>query len=455
MGHDGSSRWDVVAEDGPLSALNAGERHLLVRYVICLARKRATPHSTCRCHMKRMKTCLLRALCVMAAMTLTTKSFAFGAVVQYEGEIDDRVVYVADLRYVLNRTPPALVGGDVEIREVPVTAVYESARKPEFVHMKLQFQCSSGYKPNTINFKPSESKNPFRASNTFRIAAGSYQLRRADLKTEPVAESDWKTSSASMLSKAGVIACNSIEVDQALHGAIKGKKFDFEGFGKRIARNLGLPADMPVIGASLPSEVLEFAWENLWWSKVLDGKRPDPSGKWAQPLSEVDRQAAIAALKKKQQELESGTASMQASLLQSLQRTEGEIKADLEAAKSADKHPDGSKMNKYEAKLATVFRGQPEEKVVEIMGNPEFNQAAGTRFLRYTEYWERAGVTVYGAQGVVGGDAGGYAKCFAEFRVRQDANGQWRVDDVLVRGDYQGAGLGKVSLLCEDATRPK
>lgn len=431
------------------------EREHGLRHMRCLTRQGAPVHADARRQMKRMPRCWPRVILAIAAWAVTTGSFGFGAVVQYEGEIDDRVVYVADLRYTVNRTPPAWVGGDVEIREVPVTAVYESARKPEFVHMKLQFQCTSGHKPNKTDPKPTDGKNPFRASSAFRIAAGSYQLRRADLKAEPVAESDWKTSQAPMLSKAGVIACNSIEVDQALHEAIKGKKFDFEGFGKRISRNLGLPADMPVIGASLPSEVLEFAWENLWWSKVLEGKRPDPSGKWAQPLSEADRQAAMATLKKKQQALESGTASMQASLLQSLQRADGEIKADLETARNADKHPDGSKMNKYEAKLAAVFRGQPEEKVVEIMGNPEFSQAAGARFLRYTEHWERTGVTVYGAQGVIGGDAGGYAKCFAEFRVRPDANGQWRVDDIRVRGDYQGAGLGKVSLLCEDATRPK
>lgn len=405
--------------------------------------------------MRRIASDLLHVASLTVMAALSTQAFAFGAVVQYEGEIDDRVVYVADLRYMLNRTPPAMVGGDLEIRELPVTAVYENAGKPEFVHMKLQFQCAVGKRPNNSDFKLTESKNFFRASNTFRIGAGSYQLRRADLKTEPVAESDWKAARAPMLAKAAIIACNSIEIDQALHAAIKGKTFDFEGFGKRIAAYLGLPADMPVIGASLPSEVLDFAWENLWWSKVLDGKRPDPSGKWAQPLSEADKQAALATLRKKQQDLESGTESMRASLLESLQKTGKEMKADLEAAKNADKHPDGSKMNKYEAKLAAVFRGQPEEKVIEIMGNPEFNQVAGTRFLRYTEYWERAAVTVYGAQGVVGGDAGGFAKCFAEFRVRQDAHGQWRVDDVLVRGDYQGAGLGKVSLLCEDATRPK
>lgn len=387
----------------------------------------------------------------MAAMTLTAKAFAFGAVVHYEGEVDDRVAYFADVRYLLNKTPPDQLGGGVEIREIPVTAVYEHASKPEFVHMKLQFQCPSGYTLDRTTSKLSENKNSARAGNTvsFRIGPGSYKLRRSDLQTEPVAESAWRMSSAPMLSKAGAIACNDIEFHQALHAAIKGKDFDFDGFGKRIAK-LGLPADLAVIGESLPSEVLEFAWENFWWNKVLSGQRPDPSGKWATPASDADKQAALERLRSKQQELEAGAASIRTGLLKSLKKTDGEMKADLEAAKNADKHPDGSKMNKYEAKLAAVFRGQPEEKVVQIMGNPGFNQVAGARFLRYTQYWEKAGVTVYGAQGVVGGEVGGYAECFAEFRVRQDAKGDWRVDDVLVRADYQGAGLGRHKLMCDD-----
>lgn len=98
----------------------------------------------------------------------------------------------------------------------------------------------------------------------------------------------------------------------------------------------------------------------------------------------------------------------------------------------------------------TAVYEQPEEKVVALMGNPNFNQVAGTRFLRYTQYWEKAGVTVYGAQGVIGGEVGGYAECYAEFRVRQDAKGEWKVDDVLVRADYQGTGLGRYKLMCDD-----
>ncbi len=396
-------------------------------------------------------------LFAVCAIAFPINAFAFSLILQYEGEVDDRVVYFADVTAILNRTPPSEVFGDIEIRQISVTGVYENAKKPEFVHMELQFQCPNRFMLDETKYNISENKNIVRAGNTvtFRMGPESYMLRRSDLKVEPVPESDWKTSSAPMLSKAGAIACNHIEINHALHDSIKkNNKFDFDGFGKRITK-LGLPADTALIGYTLPSEYLDFAWENLWWDKVLEKKRPDPTGKWSTPVSEADKQAAMEKLKRKQQELESGTASIRSSLLESIKKTNEERKADLELAKDGHKHPDGSKMNKYEAKLAAVFIGQPERKVVDLMGNPELNQVADTRFLRYTQYWEKEGVTVYGAQGVVGGSAGGYAECFAEFRSRQDANGEWRVDDILVRSGYEGEGLGRTSLLCDDVTRAR
>lgn len=392
------------------------------------------------------------------ALLLPAKAFAFGVVLQYEGEVDDRVIYFADVRIIFNRTPPDQVMGPTEIREIDVTAVYENASKPEFVRMKLQFQCSNVLSMDMSSRKITENKNKVWVGDavTFRIGPGSYKLRRSDLKTEPVAASDWKTSNAPMLSKAGTIACNDIEFNKALHAAIKGSDFDFDGFGKRISK-LGLPADLAVIGQTLPSEFLDMAWSDFWWDKVLAKKRPDPSGKWGQRLSQADKQAAMEKLQQKQRELESGTASMRASLLESIKKTDGEMKADLETAKNADKHPDGSKMNKRETKLAKVFRGRLEQEVVDTMGNPDrFNQIAGTRFMRYYASWEQPGVTAYGAQGVIGSDPGGYAECFAEFSFRQNDKGEWRVDDILVRGDYGGErGGSRLGGICDDAIRPK
>ena len=48
---------------------------------------------------------------LVGLLVLPAKTFAFGAILQYEGEVDDRVAYFADLRYVLNKTPPGQTGG--------------------------------------------------------------------------------------------------------------------------------------------------------------------------------------------------------------------------------------------------------------------------------------------------------------------------------------------------------
>ncbi len=392
---------------------------------------------------------------VAALLLWPAQAWAFAVVLQYEGTADDRIAYFADVRVIANRTPPADVGGAHEIREIDVTAVYESADKPEFVHMKLQFQCPNAAPLDKAGARAGDRVPPVRAGDvvTFRIGPGSYQLRRADLETEPVAATGWNSSAAPALSRAGAIACNHIAFDHALHAAIKaGGTFDAGAFGKRMAA-LGLPADLPLLAETLPSEFLAFAWENFWWEKVLAGRRPDPSGKWATPLSEADRQAAMEKLKQKQRELETGTASIQAGLGRDIAQLQAQIQADTQAARGGGRGADGRTLTPLESSLLPLWKGRPEQDVVALMGNPQFHQAGDTRFLRYTQTWEREAVTAYGSQGVVGGDAGGFAMCFLEFRTRPDAQEQWQVDDILIRSDYEGAGLGRTRNMCEALAR--
>lgn len=350
-----------------------------------------------------------------------------------------------------------MAGTGPQVRALPVTVVYENANKPEFVHMELFFKCPERFAVDQGKRKTSEGKAAIVASDaaTFKMGPGSYMLRRTDLKTEDVPQGEWKTANTPVLSKAGILACNHIEIDQALRAAIRDDGFDFDGFGKRLAR-LGLPADMAVIGEHLPSEYMDFAWETLWWDKVLARKRPDPTGTWAQSLSRADGHAVMEAAKKRQQRPDAGSASIQASLLDRIGTRRADTAADLQAAPNAGRHPDGLRMNKREKKLMAVFGGRSEQDVVAAMGTPDdFSQAAGARFLRYSAWWEQLGVTVYGAQGVIGGDAGGHAECYSEFTIRPDAGGEWRVDDIVVRGDYDGTGSREIRLVCDDATRPR
>ncbi|KAF1708663.1 hypothetical protein [Pseudoxanthomonas sacheonensis] len=404
-----------------------------------------------------MKSAKILLPCLVAGLVFPTPVFALSVIVQYQGAIDNREAYFADMRSFANQAPADMGGTGTQVRALPVTVVYENANKPEFVHMELFFKCPERFTLDQEKRITSEDKNAIGTGDavTFRIGPGSYMLRRTDLKAEDVPQSDWKTSNAPMLSKAGTLACNHIEIDQAMRAAIKDDSFDFDGFGKRIAK-LGLPADMAVIGEHLPSEYMDFAWETFWWDKVLAKKRPDPTGKWAQSLSKADGHAVMEAVKKEQQGPDAGTASIQASLLDSIKKRRADTTADLQVAQNAGKHPDGSKMNKREKRLMAVFGGRPEQEVVATMGNPDdFYQGAGSRFLRYSAWWEEQGVTVYGAYGVIGGESGGYAECYAEFNTRQDAYGEWRVHDIVVQGDYDGTGSREIRLVCDDATRPK
>ena len=372
------------------------------------------------------------------------QAYGFGAVIHYQGEIDDREAYFADVRTISNRTPADQVMGTVEIREIDVTAVYENPNKPEFVHMKLQFECPNAFSMDKTSHKLTENTKQVRAGDNvkFRIGPASYKLRRSDLQSEPIPVSDWKTSNAPMLSKAGAIACNHIEFDQALHSAIKGNSFDFDGFGKRINK-LGLPADIALIGQVLPSEFLDFAWVQFWHDK----ERPDPSGKWGKKLSQADKEAAIKKLEAQQKVMQPEIEAAKKSLMEGIKKSQ----AVMSARADAGKRPDGKKLTPIESNLLILWKGKPESDVVNVMGNPEFNQAGDSRFLRYTKYWEKNGSTAYNANGqAIGGEIGGYAECFVEFKTKQDSNGEWRVDDILVRSDYADAGLGRTKGLCQD-----
>ena len=399
-----------------------------------------------------MKTMHLRLLLFMAPLLLAKEAFAFGAILQYQGEVDDRELYFADIRTISNRTPADQIMGPIETRELDVTAVYENERKPEFVHMKLQFQCPAAYTMDRSSYKLTPNTTKVRAGDsvTFRIGPGSYKLRRSDLQSEPVPVSDWKTSNASMLSRAGAIACNHIDIDRALHQSIKGNNFDFDGFGQKIAQ-LGLPSDMALIGQTLPPEFLDFAWTQFWHDKVVAGKRPDPSGKWSRKPTEAEKAAAIKKLQDMQAQLNASPEieAAKKSLLAGIKKSQADM-----AARANTTRPDGKKLTPIESNLLILWRGRPEEELVKLMGNPEFNQAGDSRFLRYTKYWEKAGVSLINGQGVVvGGEVGGYAECFVEFKTKQDGDGRWRVDDVLVRSTYQDAGLGRTRGLCEDIAR--
>lgn len=391
---------------------------------------------------KIMRKAFLISICILLYQP---QVFGYGAILHIQGEEGDREAYFTDVRNVTNRTPVSLNGGP-EINEIGITAVYENANKPEWVYMNVQFECPSGI---LVDKKGDVKVNPhiIKAGDSvkFRIGANSYKLRRSDLKTEPLPQSEWKTSNAPMLSKAGAIACNYIEFDRALFRSISNGKFDHDKFGKDVNDKFALPDDMVLLGINLSSEFLDYSWSILWWEKVFEGKRPNPSGKWTQKASKADKEAAI----KKVKDAYSSIAPQLEAAKKNLEAGVDKQNAEFEFRDKAAKLRQGRKQNKFEVSLNNFWIGKKEQEVVNTMGNPEFSQAGDTRFLTYTQYFDNRGTAVMKSGAVV--TEGVYAECYSQFAIMQDKKGIWRVADVKVRAD--GNHLGMAKSLCYDVVK--
>lgn len=374
---------------------------------------------------------------------LHTQAFALGAILHIQGEDGDREAYFADVTVITNRTPPSLMMPTTEIKEIPITAVYENANKPEWVFMNLQFECPASV---LIDYKKGDAKdNPLKIKAgdnvKFRIGAGSYKLRRADLKSEPLPESDWKNSNAPMLSKAAAIACNDLEFNKTVRRAASKNSFNSDQFGKEIYSKFNLPADMMLIGQVLSNEFLDYTWTILWWEKVFEGKRPNPSGKWTQKASEADKKAAMKKLQDDYDQIKPQVEAAKKSLQEGIHKMDAEFEFQDKAAKLRQ----GRQLNRFEVHLNAVWVGKLEQEVVNKMGNPELNSVGDTRFLNYTKYFDNRGYAIHMGSGAVVSE-GIYMECYAEFSTMQDKNGEWRVADVKVRA-IGGADL------CYDISR--
>jgi hypothetical protein len=383
-----------------------------------------------------MKSIRTQAALVTFAITLSLDAFGLGAILQLQGEKGDREAFFADVRVISDRTPMNQIFGPISVREIDVTAVYEHAAKPEWVTMRLQFECPSevaealGGKPA----KPMKATDPVR----FRIGPGSYLVRRVDLKPQDMPETDWNESSAPMLMRAARIACNDIEFDKAMRATVntKAKTFDEAAFGKRIAK-LGLPPDLMMIGQATADEFLDFAWTSLWWEVVLDGKRPDPSGKWSTLASVADKEAAA----KKLEEMRKQAAPALEAAKKSLEANLAKMDAEFAFQDRASELRGGRKLNKFEVHLVNTWVGLPEDAVVTKMGNPMLNEAGKQRFLKYTKVFDNTAQVVNLASGATW-EEGNYSECNVEFVTTPDQKGEWRVADarVWVRENAMGSG---------------
>lgn len=369
------------------------------------------------------------------ALTLSGNAFGLGAIVHLQGEKGDREAFYADVRVISDRTPVDQILGPITVREIDVTAVYENAAKPEWVTMRLQFECPSTFSLDGKNPpKTLGAKDPVK----FRIGPDSYLVRRADLQPEPMVPTDWNTSSAPMLMKAGRIACNTFEFEKAIRASMKKatQSFDHEGFGKAIAK-LDLPADLMLIGQARSDEFLDFSWTSLWWDTALQGKRPDPSGKWSRLASKEEKEAAARKLEEIRKQAEPQLAQARASLEANITKMQAEFEFQDKAASLRKDR----KLNKFEEQLIHVWVGLPESEVVASMGNPRLNEAGGRRFLQYQRVFDNTAQVVDMKTGARW-EEGNYSECNVEFVTLPDSKNTWRVADtrVWVRENALGSG---------------
>jgi hypothetical protein len=374
-----------------------------------------------------------------AVLLFSGKALALGAIVHLQGTEGDREAFFADTRMVLDRTPMDQIMGPTGVKEIDVTAVYENAAKPEWVTLRLQFECPSDLAGDLID--PKRKAKPLGPNDPvkFRIGPNSYQLRRIDLKPEPVAASAWNLSSAPMLMKAGRITCNLDEFRKAIRKSLGASTADFDHaeFGKRLGK-LGLPADLMLIGQTQSNEFLDFAWEVLWWKTVLAGKRPDPSGKWSSAPTSEEKSAAT----KRMEELQKEAASVREMARETLEGNLNQMQAEFDFQDRAASIRKDRKRSKLEEKLIFAWVGRTEEEVVAAMGNPGLNEAGGQRFLHYMHYFDNTAQVMDMKSGATW-EEGNYSECNVEFITMRDKQSAWRVADVRVWTRENALGNGK------------
>jgi hypothetical protein len=374
-----------------------------------------------------------------AALLFSSKVLALGAIVHLQGTEGDREAFFADVRVVLDRTPMDRILGPISVKESDVTAVYESAAKPEWVTLRLQFECPSDLAGELAN--PKNKAKPLGPNDPvkFRIGPGSYQVQRIDLKSNPMAASEWNLSSAPMLMKAGRITCNMDEFRKAIRKSLGANTADFDhaAFGDRLNK-LGLPADLMLIGHTQSNEFLNFAWETLWWKTVRDGKRPDPSGKWSRAATTEEKAAAIRRMEELQKQAEPVLAQARASLEDNINQMQAEFDFQDRAASIRKDR----KLSKVEEKLIYAWIGRKEAEVVAAMGNPRLNEAGDQRFLHYMHYFDNTAQVMEMKSGATW-EEGNYSECNVEFITMRDKQSVWRVADARVWTRENALGNGK------------
>lgn len=363
---------------------------------------------------------------------LATEALAQSALVHLQGEPGSREAYFADFAVVLDRTPMNQILGPTSVRQLDTTIVYESADKPEFSALRLQFECTVKY---AYDGKTIPKQPPLDAPVKVRMGEGSWKLKREDLTSEGLPSGEWRTSSSPVLMKLHKIACHEDVMRSAIVKSAKSNN-DIRIFQKAI-QSIGLPADLQLLAQQSPAEYLEFAWWVLW----SGAPRPDPSGKWARRPTKQELEEYKAKIASIQQQFDQLAGTIKPQLESNLKQMD----AKLAFHKAAADIRRGRKLSRNETHMLSVWEAKTETDVAATMGAPIVTNAGTLRFLSYGQEFDNR-VVVANGKGAVW-EEGLYENCNVQFVLISDGPDTLRVADVRIWTNSNR--IGKVMFACE------
>jgi len=369
--------------------------------------------------------------CILASNVFATQVFAQSALVHIQGEKGNREAYFANFTVVFDRTPMDQILGPVQVRQLDTTIVYESAEKPEFSELRLQFECVVKYAYDGKNIPKQPALD---APVKVRVGEGSWKLRREDLNSENLAAGDWRTSSSPVLLKLHKIACNEDVMRSAVIKAAKANN-DMEIFKNEMGM-IGLPKDLQLVGPQQSAEYLEFAWVVLW----NETKRPDPSGKWSRRPTKKELEEYHAKMAKIQKQYDQLAAGIKPQLEANIKNMDAEFSFQKIAADVRG----GRRLSANETHMLAVWEGKTETDVGARMGTPIVSSAGNLRFLSYGQEFDNR-VIVGNRQGAVW-EEGLYENCTVQFVMHPDTKNVPRVADVRIWTNSNQ--IGQVRFAC-------
>lgn len=362
--------------------------------------------------------------CALVACALSPAVSAQSIMFHAEGDQGQREIYFAD-PIVLSRTPPTEALGPSAIMQLDITIVHEGANAPEWSMMRYWFECPSMLSSAQMERK---GKRPTPIAPTrirIRLAEGSTYLDRSDLTLRNRPAGAWEETSSPAMLTARQIACNDVEVSRAIRAAFNGTRFDQAGFNERL-KPLGFSGYLGVVPVGTASELTDLVWSMIW----KDSKKPDPGGRWSQPVTAENRATAMEKMGRITNQVDALAADLGARYRDDISRMDSQFKFDARAAKLRGTR----KLNNAEVSLIQVWQGKTEAEVIAALGPAALTETGELRILSYGRLSDNR-VVVQNMQSGAAWEEGIYMNCNVDYVLMPDNNASLLVADVRVSVD--------------------